>query len=152
MNKQKRQQIIILILEIAMIIGIAVIGLTILYSALYTYPAEDDFSFESAVKDLIRDYGGQWAGAVQGTIRYEKTRQGAYLASFLLHFIVPFTRWGMPGFHVVMFALDVFFFGALWFATKTFLKRKESALFFMLMEMTALFCLKNTLCNIEFFS
>lgn len=118
-----------LILRGLLFIGIAFIVVIVLISVGYTYLCEDDFSFEYGTITQIEKYGSSLSAGIHMTWEYAKARQGTYLANFLFHFIMPYTRWGMPGFHLVMICLALLYIGSLEFLVRSFKLSKNASLF-----------------------
>ena len=94
----------------------------------YTYLCEDDFSFESGAADLAVKYGSTFLGAVHAAIGGAKWSEGTWFGTFMIHFITPYTRWRLPGYHFVMFLQAFFFAWGLYYLTSAIAKRKTPAL------------------------
>lgn len=86
-----------LILYVLLIISILTVVMPIIIGAGYTYPCEDDFSFELGGKTMAAAYGNL-SGALHGAYGYYTSWQGTYLANFLWHLIRPYDRGGLSFF------------------------------------------------------
>lgn len=140
-----------LILSGLLIVGIAFIVTIVLISAGYTYLCEDDFSFEYGTITQIEKYGSSLSAGIHIAWGYAKNWAGTYLANFLLHFIMPYTRWGMPGFHLIMIFVSLLYIVALEFLIRSFKLSKNASLFFFLLSLLISFCLSGTSNNRELF-
>lgn len=98
-----------------LLIGIILLlMLPLLFGAAYTYPAADDF--------IIENSSAEWA-SMSGSIRghflaawnYYMTWEGRYISNLLLFTILPFTRFGLNGFRIIMVILSLFFGFSLYF-------------------------------------
>lgn len=92
-KKMDKKKIINIILYLLLIGAIMAIVMPMLIGAGYTYPCEDDFSWEGAGKEYAVLYG-DFFGALVGTYRYYVMWQGTYLANFLWFFWRPYDRGG----------------------------------------------------------
>ena len=70
-------------LIILFIIGIMIVVFPVIRSCGYTYLCEDDFSYEGGARDLIRDYGNIYVGAVHRMAEYYNTNQGHFFSTIL---------------------------------------------------------------------
>ena len=91
-----------------LILGILMIVMPFVLSEGYTYLCEDDYSFEGGARDAAETYG-QIKGAFNAAHRYYKNAQGTYFANFVWHFVRPYMRYGLPGFHAMMIACMIVF-------------------------------------------
>lgn len=139
------------IIQILLIAAICIIAVIALVGAGYTYPCEDDFSFDAGAVDLIEKYGSALNGAWRATWGFARSNQGTYLFNFLIHFLLPFVRWGLPGFHVFMIFFTLFYVFSLRFALKGINWGNNARLFFMLVVLLITFCLCGTQNNKELF-
>ncbi len=93
---------------------ILLLTIPLLLGAAYTYPAADDF--------IIENGSTEWANAM-GSVRghflaawnYYMTWEGRYVSNLLLFTILPYTRFGLNGFRIVMVILSAFFEFSLFF-------------------------------------
>ena len=104
-----------------LVIGILRVIVPIIIGAGYTYPCEDDFSWEMGGKILSEKYGG-FLGALVGAFNYYRSTQGTYLANFLWHFIRPYDRAGMLGIQLAVISLIIFLIFAIGFLMKSMVK------------------------------
>jgi len=137
------------IIDIILIIAIASIAILIIVSAGYTYLCEDDFSFEAGVLDLLKQYDSAFKGAIYSTCALGMAQQGTYVFNFLIYFIHAYTRWGLPGFHMVMIFIAVFFIGSIWYCVESILEDRTYSLFVMLLCMVSFFTMSGTIHNQE---
>lgn len=100
---------ILLILMIVFMVAPVVIG------AGYTYLCEDDYSFEAGANDAANSYSNPFIGALHKTYSYALSNQGTYLFSFLIHFLRPYSIWGLTGFHFVMICIALFYILSLFY-------------------------------------
>jgi len=119
-----------------LIVGILMLVMPFVFGAGYTYLCEDDFSFEAGALDAAERFG-QIRGAFDAAHRYYIFSQGTYFANFVWHFVRPYMRWGLPGFHAVMIANVVVFALALSFVIKTLCKDKTCSLCVMFLTFLA---------------
>lgn len=98
-----------------LLIGIILLlTVPLLLGAGYTYPAADDFIFENGSME--------WAnalGPVRGPLlvawHYYRTWEGRYISNLLNFTILPFTRFGLSGFRIIMVMHSLFFVLSLFF-------------------------------------
>lgn len=93
---------------------ILLLAVPLLFGAGYTYPSADDFVAESGSMDSINDYG-PLRGPFMAAWSYYKTWQGAYTSDLLDFGVLPYTRFGLTGFRIVMVILSLFFVLSLFF-------------------------------------
>lgn len=98
----------------------------------YTYLCEDDFSFEGGANDMARIWGSGLVGGMVRAYEYYMSTQGTYVFNSTIHLLRVYTRWGLPGFHVFMIALNIAFAGSLFYLMGGLFKRKfiAGAMFF----------------------
>lgn len=140
-----------LIIRILLLLGIAFVVTVAIIGAAYSYPCEDDFSFEFGALDYRLKYASDFSAGLHAAWGMALSRQGAYLASFIFHFITPYSRWGMPGFHFMMIFVTVTFVSSLAYLVKGFKLSKNVSLFLLLMVLGITFCLSGTGNNRELF-
>lgn len=100
---------------IVLLIGvILVLALPLIFGAGYTYPAADDFIFENGSTEWA-SMGGPVRGRLLAAWNYYMTWEGRYISNLLLFTIVPFTRFGLNGFRIIMVMLSLFFVLSLFF-------------------------------------
>ncbi|AOZ95560.1 hypothetical protein [Butyrivibrio hungatei] len=80
----------------------------------FTYPSEDDFSYESGGSAGAAEFGSSLIGSLYKVTVIYKMQQGCYTAMFLDHFIRPYSRFGLPGFHIAIIGYMVLFIWATW--------------------------------------
>ena len=140
-----------LLVKILLLLGIAFIVTVVIIGASYTYPCEDDFSFEYSARDYRMKYGSDFSAGLHASWGMALSRQGAYLASFIFHFITPYSRWGMPGFHFMMILATLSFILALAFLVKSFKLSSNASLLILLMALMVTFGISGTENNRELF-
>ncbi|MDE7246288.1 MAG: hypothetical protein K2N43_00200 [Lachnospiraceae bacterium] len=93
---------------------ILLLAVPLLLGAGYTYPAADDFIFENG--------STEWAnvlGPIRGPLlvawHYYRTWEGRYISNLLNFTILPFTRFGLSGFRIIMVMHSLFFVLSLFF-------------------------------------
>lgn len=109
---------------VIVIIAILAVIIPIIIGAGYTYPCEDDFSFEMGGKIGAETYGNFW-GAFDNAYTYYRDWQGTYFANFLWYFIRPYDRGGLSGFRVCMILLNVLLVFSLGFLVNAMVKNKR---------------------------
>lgn len=92
----------------------------------FTYPSEDDFSYESGGSAGAAEFGSSLKGSLYKTSVIYQTEQGCYTAMFLDHFIRPYSRFGLPGFHVAIIAYMLLFIFATWGVFSALSKGKKT--------------------------
>lgn len=112
-------------------IAILAVVMPIIIGAGFTYPCEDDFSFEMGGKVLEASYGN-FFGALYGTMSYYMNWEGTYFSNFLWYFVRPYDRGGLFGVHFVMIALSTLLILAIAFMIKTLIKEHTSVLVLIL--------------------
>lgn len=99
----------------ALLIGIVLLlAVPLLLGAAYTYPAADDFIFESGSAEWAR-MNGSFFGHFLAAWNYYMTWEGRYISNLFLFTILPFTRLGLNGFRIIMVMLSLFFELSLYF-------------------------------------
>ena len=93
---------------------ILILAVPLLLGAGYTYPAADDFILESGSITRINVLGPV-RGPLSAAWSYFMDWQGAYTTNLLLFTVIPFTRFGLNGFRIVMVLLSLSFIGTLYF-------------------------------------
>lgn len=113
-------------ITIVMIGIIMLLAVPLLLGAGYTYPAADDFIFENG--------STEWAsmiGPVRGRFlaawNYYMTWEGRYLSNLIIFTIVPFTRFGLNGFRIIMVMLSLFFVVSLFFMVNGMVSFSQSS-------------------------
>ena len=117
----------------------------------YTYLCEDDFSFDAGARDLLRDYHSSFIGAIHRMAEYYNTNQGTYSFNFLANFLMIYSRFGLPGFHIFMVANAFLFVFELYKLIEISLEDKKISLLILLALLLSFFAMHNTLNNIELF-
>ncbi|WP_026488671.1 DUF6056 family protein [Butyrivibrio sp. XBB1001] len=114
--------------RIKKIVGVVVAILTIVMmfsvvaGTLYTFPAEDDFSYECGGRDGAAEYKSSVIGSFYKTLNIYRVQQGCYTAMYLDHMVRPYNRGGLPAFHVAMLVYMVLFIFAVGFVLRTLIK------------------------------
>ena len=93
---------------------ILLLAVPLLLGAGYTYPAADDFIFENGSTEWA-NMSGSIRGRFLAAWNYYMTWEGRYISNLLLFFILPFTRFGLSGFRIIMVMLSLFFVLSLFF-------------------------------------
>ena len=132
------------IVTIVLIIGIICIVLPVLGACNYTYLCEDDFSFEGGAKDLLRDYGSSFVGASHRMSEYYNSDQGTYFFNFLANFLMIYSRFGLPGFHLFMSLELILFVYFLLGLIRECVSDNIEAIFLSLMAFILIFSMPNT--------
>ena len=110
-NKKMIVEWSITVLLIGVILLLAV---PLLRGAGYTYPAADDFVFENGSTEWANMYGSI-RGRFMAAWNYYMTWEGRYISNLFIFVLVPFTRFGLTGFRIVMVILSLFFVLSLFF-------------------------------------
>lgn len=122
-----KKQIGRVVIYVLLILAILAVIMPIIIGAGYTYPCEDDWSFEMGGK-VVSSGRGDFLGALKGTYSYYMTWQGTYLSNFLWYFVRPYDRAGLLGFRVAVIAMCLLFVFAVYFLLKTLAKESMSVL------------------------
>ncbi len=131
-----------------LIIGILILVMPFVCAEGYTYLCEDDYSFEGGARDGAEKYG-QLKGAFHKANRYYKEAQGTYFANFVWHFVRPYIRWGMPGFHAIMIACMVVFILSFFYLIRKICKDETYGLCIMLLTFLAIWGMSDSYNMVE---
>lgn len=126
---EKRKKIGEWFITVLLIGVILLLAVPLLFGAGYTYPAADDFFFENASTEWANMYGTV-RGRLLAAWNYYMTWEGRYTSNLLLFTILPFTRFGLTGFRIIMVMLSLFFVLSLFFMVNgiiSFSYRREDA-------------------------
>ena len=93
---------------------ILLLAVPLLYGAGYTYPAADDFILENGSTEWANMHG-PIRGHLMAAWNYYMEWQGTYTSNLLDFTLLPFTRFGLTGFRIVMVILSLFFVLSLFF-------------------------------------
>ena len=92
-----------------LLIGIIMLlAVPLLFGAGYTYPAADDFIAENGSTEWAVMHG-PLRGRLMAALNYYKEWQGTYTSNLVDFTFLPFTRFGLTGFRIVMVILSLFF-------------------------------------------
>lgn len=86
----------------------------LLFGAGYTYPAADDFILENGSMEWA-NMNGPLRGHLLAAWNYYMEWQGAYTSNLLDFTVLPFTRFGLTGFRIIMVIHSLFFVLSLFF-------------------------------------
>ncbi len=128
-----KKEVGIRILNVLLILMIVFIAAPVVVGAGYTYLCEDDYSFEAGANDAANSYSNPVIGALHKTYSYALSNQGTYLFSFLIHFLRPYSVWGLTGFHFVMICIALFFILSLCYMVHNICYKSPSTLKYFLM-------------------
>ncbi len=101
------------VLQVVLIILVLAVVTPVFVGDLYTTVCEDDFSYEGGGKIMAAKMESYVKASWDRMLLVYREQQGCYMAMFLDHLITPYVRWGLPGFHVVMILLTLFYVGGL---------------------------------------
>ena len=93
---------------------ILLLAVPLLFGAGYTYPAADDFILENGSNEWANMFG-PLRGRLLSAWNYYMGWQGTYISNLLDFTVLPFTRFGLTGFRIVMVMLSLFFVLSLFF-------------------------------------
>lgn len=93
---------------------ILILALPLLFGAGYTYPSADDFIIENGSLEYANMLGPV-RGHLYGAYNYFTQWQGTYVSNFILFTLLPFSRFGLNGFRIVMVMIALFFVCSLYF-------------------------------------
>ncbi len=113
------------------ILMIVALLLPVVIASGYTTLCEDDFSFEAGARDALEIYGSRFTALTTKMQDFYNNYQGTYFFTFMIHILMPYVRWGLPGFHFVMIMSCLLFFAALGFLVHTITRNKELSLIIM---------------------
>ncbi len=111
---EKKKMIIEWSITVLLIGVILLLAVPLLLGAGYTYPATDDFVFENGSMEWA-DMFGHIRGHFLAAWNYYMTWEGRYISNLLIFTILPFTRLGLTGFHIIMVMISLFFVLSLYF-------------------------------------
>lgn len=127
-----------LIVIIVSIITIAMMS-SVVAGTLYTFPSEDDFGYECGGRDGAGQYQSSIVGSFYKTLNIYRVQQGCYTAMYIDHFIRPYSRGGLPAFHVAMLVYMLLFIAAVGFVLRTLIKDTTAFSISMFVSMLACF-------------
>ena len=128
----------VLILLMVMTIASPMVG------TMYTFLSEDDFGYESGGVEASAQYQSSVIGSFYKTVNIYKTQQGCYTPMFLDHLFRPYSRFGLPGFHVAMFSYVAIFILSLFFISFVLVKEKTASLSVLLVALMSVFTMSET--------
>ncbi|MCR5670494.1 MAG: hypothetical protein K6G10_05770 [Butyrivibrio sp.] len=129
---------VVLVLLIIGVIATPLIG------TMYTYPSEDDFSYESGGLQGAAEYQSAIKGSFYKTVNIYKMQQGCYTPMFLDHLLIPYSRFGLPGFHVAVFSYVAICIASLIAVSFTLVKDKTASLTLILAAMMSIFTMSQS--------
>ncbi len=139
MNKTANKILnIVLVLLIIGVIATPCIGTA------FTFPAEDDFSYESGGSEGAAEFHSSFIGSIYKTYVIYQVQQGCYTSMFLDHFIRPYSRYGLPGFNFTMIFFMAFYLVSVYLVISVLFKNKTAALAAMLGAALSSFGLANS--------
>lgn len=98
-----------------LLIGVVLLlAVPLLFGAGYTYPAADDFVFENGSTEWA-DMLGPIRGRFLAAWNYYMNWEGRYVSNLFTFVLVPFTRFGLTGFRIIMVMLSLSFVLSLFF-------------------------------------
>lgn len=122
-----KKKVLRIVVYILLAIAILAVVMPVIIGAGYTYPCEDDFSYEAGGRKYASAYGNV-LGALVAAYDYYVSWQGTYVPNFLLFFVRAYDRWGMIGLHVIMVTVVLLFVLAIFLLVKTLIKDRLSML------------------------
>lgn len=115
-----------------------------LYGTMYTFLSEDDFASESGGAIGAAEYQSAIVGSFYKTVNIYKTMQGCYTPMYLDHLFIPYTRFGLPGFHAFMFFFVASFIASLIALSFLLVKDKTASLATSLVALMSVFAMSYT--------
>lgn len=120
---------------------IAIITLTMVIAAGYSYLCEDDYSWVCGIRDSLEKYGGnQLTNSLRSAWGHYKYNEGAYIGAFCTYFLNPYEYWGLPGFHLVMIFNVLFYVGAFYYLICSIVDKLNLRLLLLLSVLLISFC------------
>lgn len=113
-------------LTILLIGVILLLAVPVILGAVYTYPAADDFIFENSSREWINIHGSV-LGRLLVAWNYYITWEGRYMSNLLIFAILPFTSFGLTGFHIIMAMFSLFFVLSLFFMVNGIISFSQSS-------------------------
>ena len=144
-NKTMLDMILRIVL-VVMIIGVIASPLT---GTMFTYLSEDDFSYESGGMEGAAQYQSSVLGSFYKTVNIYKNQQGCYTPMFLDHLIRPYTRFGLPGFHMAMFLYVASFIASLVMISFVLGREKTFSLAVLLVAVMSVFAMSETKLDVD---
>ncbi len=105
---------------------ILVLAVPLLIGAGYTYPAADDFINASTAMQWIEKIGPV-KGPLRAAWNFFMEWEGRYTSDLLIFTILPFNRFGLNGFRIVMVLISLFFVLSLFFMVNAAINFSEAA-------------------------
>ena len=140
MNKLMNEKIVNKLIKNILYVGILNIIIVLFITLGYTYLCEDDYSFAGGAYDGLQTYGNSFISSLHLAWRYYNTNQGTFLFNFLIHFINPYERWGLPGFHTYMICIAVLFIYSVYYLIKCVIKDELIQLVYLFGMLIVTFC------------
>lgn len=118
-NCSKKIDTYILFMEIVVLIFLI---LPILIVSFFSIPIGDDFSTGYEVLKKMEEGKNIWNAAMACTVHRYLVWGGFYSGQFLNFLINPYINWGMAGYHIVIFLINLFSMVSLYFFVYSILK------------------------------
>lgn len=131
-------------LRVVLVILIIGVMATPLAGTMFTFLSEDDFSYESGGIEAAAQYQSSLVGSFRKTVDIYFNQQGCYTPMFLDHLLRPYSRFGMPGFHLAMFLYVAVFLASLVAMSSVLVKDKTVSLAVMLAAVMSVFAMSCT--------
>lgn len=129
-------------INVILTVAILVIVAIMVIAASYTYPCEDDYSWICGLKDIIKLRGGNaFTASLKGAAGYYKSNEGSFFANFLVYFINPYEKYGLPGFHVIMIVNVLLFVYSCRYFINSIIKDETVRQSYLLSALVLTFCL-----------
>lgn len=105
---------------------IILLALPLLLGAAYTYPAADDFIIENGSTEWVNMFG-VIRGNFLAAWNYFMNWQGTYTSNLLIFIVLPFSRFGLTGFRIVMVMFSLGFLISLFFMVSGIISFSQSS-------------------------
>ena len=143
-NVSEKRGLLGKILNVVLILLTVATIATPLIGTMYTFLSEDDFGYESGGVEGAAQFQSSLVGSFYKTLNIYKEQQGCYTPMFLDHLIRPYSRFGLPGFHVAMFTYVAVFILSLVFVSFILAKEKTPSLAVLLVALLSVFTMSET--------
>ncbi len=146
--KKKSTERVLTVLLVILILGAV---MTPVIGEGFTFLSEDDFSYESGGVHGAAEFQSSFIGSVYKTYVIYNMQQGCYTSMFLDHFIRPYSRFGLPGFHAAMITYMLLFILGVYLLAKELSDNRLTFLVVFLGGMLSAFSMKNTFLDTQIF-
>lgn len=139
------------ILRTVLIVMIILVVTTPIAGTCFTFLSEDDFSYESGGCEGAAQMQSSFLGSIYKVKVIYASEQGCFTPMFIDHFVRPYSRAGLPGYHMVLLTYIVLYVLALALLSHTIIKEKTVSLAVLLVAVMSSFSMSQTSIGTEIF-